>query len=76
MFFEAPELPGQAGSSSKPSADSIQVEIDKANKGSKLEEINAAARRLMPPREKWRRLDAGIPPRGDRSRQRETTMTS
>ena len=59
MFFERPSSrPGWR--SSRAQRDSIQVEIDKANTGSKLQEINAAAAAADAARAKWRRLEKGF----------------
>lgn len=58
MFFEAPELQARLAQL-KAQRDSIQVEIDKANTGSKLQEINAAAAAADAARAKWIRLAKG-----------------
>jgi HlyD family secretion protein len=59
MFFEAPELRARLAQL-RAQRDSIQVEIDKANTGSKLQEINAAAAAADAARAKWRRLEKGF----------------
>ena len=64
MEFETPELAARL-EQLKAQRDSIQVELDKANKGSRLEEINVAAAAAKAAEEKLKRVDAGLAPRGD-----------
>ena len=61
MEFEAPELAARL-EQLKAQRDSIQVEIDKASKGSRLEEINVAAAAAKAAEEKLKRVAQGWRP--------------
>ena len=61
MVFEAPELAARL-EQLKAQRDSIQVELDKANKGSRLEEINVAAAAAKAAEEKLKRITQGWRP--------------
>jgi multidrug efflux pump subunit AcrA (membrane-fusion protein) len=58
ILLEAPELTARL-EQYKAQRDSIQVEIDKATKGSRLQEIEAAAAAAAAARAKWERLVKG-----------------
>jgi multidrug resistance efflux pump len=59
LIFEAPELRARLAQL-EAQRDSIQVEIDKANKGSRLQEIEAAAAAADAAARKWERLKKGF----------------
>jgi HlyD family secretion protein len=59
LVFEAPELRAKLAQL-EAQRDSIQVEIDKANKGSRLQEIEAAAAAADAATKKWERLKKGF----------------
>jgi HlyD family secretion protein len=59
VLFEAPELRAKLAQL-EAQRDSIQVEIDKANKGSRLKEIEAAAAAADAAAKKWERLKKGF----------------
>ena len=59
LVFEAPELRAKLAQL-EAQRDSIQVEIDKANKGSRLQEIEAAAAAADAAAKKWERLKKGF----------------
>ena len=61
MEFETPELTARL-EQLKAQRDSIQVELDKANKGSRLEEINVAAAAAKAAEEKLKRVEQGWRP--------------
>ena len=61
MEFEAPELAARL-EQLKAQRDSIQVELEKANKGSRLEEINVAAAAAKAAEEKLKRITQGWRP--------------
>ena len=68
MVFEAPELTARL-EQLKAQRDSIQVELDKANKGSRLEEIDAAAAAAERPPGEVEAAHEGLPRRGDQAGQ-------
>jgi multidrug resistance efflux pump len=59
LLFEAPELKARLAQL-EAQRDSIQVEIDKANKGSRLQEIEAATAVADAAAKKWERLKKGF----------------
>ena len=59
LLFEAPELRARLAQL-EAQRDSIQVELDKANKGSRLQEIEAAAAAADAAAKKWERLKKGF----------------
>src|SRR5512135_1124042 len=59
ILFEAPELRARLAQL-EAQRDSIQVELDKANKGSRLQEIEAAAAAADAAAKKWERLKKGF----------------
>jgi multidrug resistance efflux pump len=59
IVFEAPELRAKLAQL-EAQRDSIKVEIDKANKGSRLQEIEAAAAAADAAAKKWERLKKGF----------------
>ena len=59
LLFEAPELRARLAQL-EAQRDSIQVELDKANKGSRLQEIEAAAAAADAATKKWERLKKGF----------------